>query len=117
VLERDGCRCVCCGISVIGQFYSLQHRDARGMGGTRREHVNCPCSLITMLGSGTTGCHGRVESNIDPEDEAKGYALRHGQVARLVPVMVFESPGGSGLSQYATCDGQWSTAAPAGVAA
>lgn len=110
VLERDRYACVCCGISVIGRQYSLQHRDARGMGGTRDPHSACPCNLVVMLGSAVTLCHGRVESNADPQDEAKGYALRHGQVPRLTPVMIFESPGGSGVTLFPTCDGAWSTA-------
>jgi hypothetical protein len=108
VLERDRCACVCCGVPVTGRQYSLQHRDARGMGGTRDSHSACPCNLVTMLGSAVTECHGRVEGNRDPQDEAKGYALRHGQVARFSPVMVFGQDGGATL--FPTCDGQWSTA-------
>jgi len=116
VLRRDGYRCVCCGVSVIGRAYSLQHRDARGMGGSRDPHSGCSCNLLTMLGSAVTECHGRVEANADPEDEAKGYALRSGQIARLVPVMVFDGSDG-GVTQYPTCDGEWTSAAPAEVAA
>jgi hypothetical protein len=116
VLRRDGYACVCCGISIIGREYSLQHRDARGMGGSRDPHSGCSCNLVTMLGSATTECHGRVESNADPEDEAKGYALRSGQIARFAPVMVFDASGG-GATLYPSCDGEWTTAAPSGVAA
>jgi hypothetical protein len=103
VLERDGHACVCCGVSVIGQRYSLQHRKRRSQGGT-----NCPANLLTVLGDGTQGCHARIDSRIDPEDEAKGYTVRSRQDSHLVSVMVF-SRGGSGVSQYPTCDGQWSS--------
>jgi hypothetical protein len=102
VLARDGYACVCCGVSVIGCRYSLQHRKRRSQGGD-----NCPANLLTVLGSGTTDCHLRIDSRIDPEDEAKGYTVRSG--------MVF-SPGGSGVTQFPTCDGQWSSA-PSEVAA
>lgn len=111
VLERDGYACVCCGQSVIGQVYSLQHRKRRSQGGS-----NCTCNLLVVLGSGSTGHHWRIDSRIDPEDEAKGYTVRSGQDPASVPVMVFEADG-SGLSQFATCDGAWSTAAPEGMCA
>lgn len=116
VLARDGYRCVCCGESIIDREYSLQHRDARGMGGSRDPHSGCACNLVTMLGSATTLCHGRVESNTDPEDEARGFALRSGQVARLTPVILFDGSG-HGVTLYPTCDGEWSSARPEDVAA
>jgi hypothetical protein len=116
VIARDGARCVCCGRSILDQQASLQHRDARGMGGTSDPHANCPCNLILLLGSGTTGCHGRVESREDPHDNGKGYWLRNGEIPALTSVMVFTSPGGSGVSAYPTCDGQWSDV-PGSVAA
>jgi hypothetical protein len=110
VLERDGYACVCCGLSVVEQVYSLQHRKRRSQGGD-----NCPANLLTVLGSGTTDCHVRIDSRIDPEDEAKGYTVRSGQDPHLVSVMVF-SEGGSGVTQFPTCDGQWSSS-PGQVAA
>jgi len=107
VIARDlGC-CVCCGLSVLGRQASIQHRRARGMGGTSDAHANCCCNLILMLGSGTTFCHGRVESRRDPHDAGRGYRLEQWEIPALTPVMVF-SPGGSGVSAYPTCDGQWS---------
>lgn len=52
--------CVRCGAS---SPLTTQHRAPRGMGGTRRPWVNLPGNLITLCGSGTTGCHGWVESH------------------------------------------------------
>lgn len=63
VLERDGFRCVSCGKSVHGSSFSIHHRIARKMGGTRRPWINMPGNLITLCGSGTTGCHHWVESH------------------------------------------------------
>jgi hypothetical protein len=111
VLERDGHACVCCGISVIGQVYSLQHRQRRSQGGN-----SCAANLLVVLGDGTRGHHARIDSRIDPEDEAKGYTVRSRMDPHLVSVMVFTSPGGSGVTQYPTCDGGWSSA-PAEVSA
>lgn len=33
------------------------------MGGSKRPDTNLPANLILLCGSGTTGCHGYVESN------------------------------------------------------
>jgi hypothetical protein len=110
VLERDGRACVCCGRAVIGRRYSLQHRKRRSQGGT-----SLPSNLLTVLGDGTTGCHARIDSRIDPHDEARGYTVRSGQDPALVPVMVF-SEGGSGVLAWATDDGRWVFEAPGAAA-
>ncbi len=112
VLERDGYACVCCGVSVIGQPYSLQHRKRRSQGGG-----NSPSNLIVVLGTGTTGCHERIDSRRDPHDEAQGYTVRSWQDPALIPVMMFSTPGGGGVTYWLTGDGQRTTEAPEGVAA
>lgn len=61
VLARDEGRCVCGGDPIRGYDYSIQHRAARGMGGSK--HANRPSNLILLCGSATTGCHGWVEAN------------------------------------------------------
>jgi len=71
VLERDGYACVCCAHSIIGQRYSLQHRVRRGMGGSRLPWIDQPQNLLTILGSGTTLCHGRIEGR-GQADKARG---------------------------------------------
>lgn len=63
VLARDGHACTLCGRSVRGDrgyAWSIHHRKARGMGG--RAGANQPSNLLTVCGSGTDGCHGRIES-------------------------------------------------------
>lgn len=110
VLERDHYRCVCCGVSVIGRRYSLQHRKRRSQGGG-----NDPSNLITVLGDGTSGCHARIDSRIDPHDEARGYTVRSWQDPALTGVMVF-SEDGSGVTAWPTDDGQWSAEPPGGAA-
>ena len=106
VLERDRYACVCCGRSVIGQVASIQHRKRRSQGGT-----NSPANLITVLGDGTRGCHARIDSRIDPADEAKGYTCRSHEDPALVPVMLFEASG-SGMTVWLTADGRYSTEPP-----
>ena len=57
-------RCRRCGRPIPpGSVRSLHHRQPRGMGGTRDPHVNHPAHLAFVCGSGTTGCHGYIESH------------------------------------------------------
>lgn len=65
VVHRDEKRCAWCGDAVWGERgtdWSLHHRRARGMGGDRRPDSNSPSNLVLVHGSGTTGCHGVIES-------------------------------------------------------
>ena len=111
VLARDGHACVCCGRSIIGQVYSLQHRKRRSQGGG-----NSPSNLVTVLGDGTTGCHARIDSRIDPQDAAKGYtSAQFWEDPARVPVMFFDESGG-GFTAWLADDGSLSFDGP-GVAA
>jgi hypothetical protein len=101
VLERDGYACVCCGISILDQHYSLGHRLRAGHGGRA-----VPSNLITLLGLGGEAHHGRIDLYRDPEDATKGYRLRSGQDPKLVPVMVC-GEGGSGAAVFLWDDGTY----------
>ncbi len=106
VLDRDGWCCVRCGGAlwgVRGVEYSLQHRRARGMGGSRRGGTNAPQNLIGLCGSATTGCHGWVESN-RAEAESNGWAVKFNSDPLLVPVAHWER----GLI-WLLADGGWSS--------
>ena len=58
VISRDT-GCFRCG----GTANNVHHRMARGSGGSKLPHVNAAANLLLMCGSGTTGCHGWVETN------------------------------------------------------
>lgn len=74
IRERDDWRCArCAGWGLL----STQHRVARGMGGTRAASINNPANLLTLCGSGTTGCHGWVEAN-PAWSQAHGWSVRRG---------------------------------------
>lgn len=81
IIERDG-GCVRCGGACQhgerGRDYSLQHRRARGMGGTVREDTNEPQNGLLLCGSANTGCHGYVERFRD-EAREHGWAIRQNQ--------------------------------------
>src|SRR5258708_28261067 len=81
------------------------------MGGTSNPLANSAANLLTML----RDHHRRVESRIDPEDNAKGYWLRMGESPLLTPVMVF-SPGGPGVTAWPTLDASDVFEAPVGAA-
>lgn len=91
VRERDDWRCArCAGWGPL----STQHRVARGMGGTRHPLINGPANLLTLCGSGTTGCHGWVESH-PVWAEAHGWSVRRHDLedAHLLPVWTWRGWG------------------------
>jgi hypothetical protein len=100
VLRRDEGRCVVCGATVaaddgdrmrpLSGWYSLQHRVARGMGG--RSVLDEPYNLLTVCGTGTTGCHGRIESHPQWARE-HGYRVDSWDAPETVPVDVCVTPG------------------------
>ena len=74
-LQRDGHRCARCGQSVLNAPGSLHHRKPRGMGGSGDPRVSDPRNLVLLCGTGTTGCHGWVESHRELS-YASGWLLR-----------------------------------------
>lgn len=93
VAARDEGRCVCCGAFVVDPEsmhahaqWSIQHRKARGMGGTKDPQVNDPVNLLVLCGSGTTGCHGRVETNRVWGRE-QGFAVSKWADPAVIPVV------------------------------
>lgn len=85
--NRDDGLCVRCGQNAT----NVHHREARGMGGRKgadHDRVNGMAYLLSLCGSGTTGCHGWVESN-RTRAQRDGYLLRRNAVtvpADQVPV-------------------------------
>lgn len=59
ILHRARYVCEVCGMFPAT---NLHHRKPRGMGGSRDGGVNSPANLLAICGSGTTGCHGKIES-------------------------------------------------------
>ena len=111
--ERDEWRCFRCGTPCDGRRgvdWSVQHRRARGMGGTRRPDTNEPQSLILLCGSATTGCHGWVESNRTAA-LSNGWAVKSNSNPLQVPVLHWQR----GLI-FLTADGGYPSAGEEAIA-
>ena len=64
VLARDGCKCAICGRSIDTEWsgFSIHHRRMRSHG-SGYERLHEAENLLTLCGSGTTGCHGWVHAH------------------------------------------------------
>lgn len=62
VRKRAKDLCERCGRS-LGRDYSYHHRRPRGMGGTNAALSNDAANIVLLCGTGTTMCHGEVESH------------------------------------------------------
>jgi len=88
VLNRAKYRCEKCGTSLADSFYySLHHRTPRGMGGSREVRLNLPSNLVAICGSGTTGCHGWIESNRSVSED-DGWLVSRYQEPAEVPLFI-----------------------------
>ncbi|MDM4761915.1 hypothetical protein QT381_02710 [Galbitalea sp. SE-J8] len=87
VIARDESFCGWCGLYVdtaSGQ-YSLQHRRARGMGGSKRMSTDLHANLVLLHGTGTTGCHGYIEAHRD-EARERGFNLTQQLDPAAIPI-------------------------------
>lgn len=76
ILERDMHSCVRCGMGVgdlRGMDFSIQHRRARGAGGSVLADTALPSNGVILCGSATSDhCHSEVERR-RVEDEIAGF--------------------------------------------
>lgn len=116
VLARDRFCCAGCGKNVAGGEWSVQHRVARGMGGTSRADVNSPVNLVLLCGSATSpgGCHLACERR-DPVMHERGLWLSSWEDPALVPVVI-AVPGGLAVA-WPWADGTYSVTGPEGAEA
>lgn len=85
VFARANYRCERCNKQLHGVFgVSVHHRRPRMMGGSKNERLHLPANLIVLCGSGTSGCHGWVESYRDKARE-HGYLIQKVDSAELIP--------------------------------
>lgn len=64
VLLRDEGKCQRCGMWLANVPSSIHHRKPRKAGGRHgaaADQINDMANLVTLCGTGTTGCHGEIE--------------------------------------------------------
>lgn len=101
VFYRDGSRCQWCGVAINRSYgdYSIQHRRARGMGGSKLDTTNLAANLVLLCGSATTGCHGYVESHRE-ESIARGFTLWNSRDPKVQPDVVPMLVATAGLQRW-----------------
>jgi 5-methylcytosine-specific restriction endonuclease McrA len=98
VYERDNRQCVGCGVSISGGWYSIQHRMARGTGGT-----NALSNLVLLCGSATSpGCHRQCEDRLTTMRERGLWVPSWGNPVET-PITAWD-----GRVIYLADDGSWS---------
>lgn len=68
---------------------NIHHRRPRGAGGSKDPATNVPSNLLLLCGSGTTGCHGQIESH-RAEAKANGWLLEQWQNPLRTPVRIHD---------------------------
>lgn len=97
-LRSGGC-CERCGAS-SSLRWSIHHRQARGMGGSKDVTANLPANLLLLCGSGTEGCHGHIES-FRGQAYVDGFLVHKWETPADIPVKlvngwrVLDNAGGS----------------------
>lgn len=86
VYVRDEWCCQRCGLNVRNRDRSLQHRDPRGMGGSKFKHTMA--NLVLLCGTATIGCHGVVES-FRTAATTEGWLVPNGADPEEWPVLRF----------------------------
>jgi hypothetical protein len=86
IIERAFFECENCGTNNFDFGISIHHRKPRGMGGTKKTEINDPSNLLLLCGSGTTGCHGWIESH-RTESYEKGLLVKQNDNPEDVPVV------------------------------
>lgn len=77
VVLRDRNTCRRCGRTIDILDYSVHHRRSRGMGGSK--NADTKANLVTLCGSGTSGCHGHIEQ-FREEAYSTGFLVRRNSI-------------------------------------
>lgn len=110
VINRDRRRCVRCGAEtagVVGHGWDVIRRQEAGPRGTLMPHLDQPSNLITVCGSATYGCAGRIRRrDARPESTWWGYVIPRRGWPAAVPIVV------DGQAVWLADDGTTSSTAP-----
>ncbi len=84
VLGRGLYKCERCYGDYLAFGVSVHHRRPRMMGGSKNADLHKTANLIALCGSGTTGCHGWVESH-RMEARTYGFLIHKVESASKIP--------------------------------
>lgn len=109
--DPDQARCEATGVWLGRYGGEIQHRDARGMGGTSLPLTNSIMNAVLL----SPEAHRLAESR-DRRMNAQGFWLRNGEDPAETPIML-QSQYGSGVTVWLTPQGGYSQTPPFGGAA
>jgi hypothetical protein len=87
-------RCEACNVWLGAYGGQVQHRRARGRGGSRLAVTNSPANGALLCGTPQDGCHGLCEAR-DEHLHAAGWWIWSWQDPRAEPVMLHDEGGGT----------------------
>lgn len=67
--------------------HSMHHRRPREMGGSKRVDTNTAANIMSLCGTGTTGCHGWVERHREAAKQ-RGLLVPQRMDPAIVPVVL-----------------------------
>ena len=104
--DPEQARCEATGVWLGLYGGEIQHRDARGMGGTSNPVTDSIVNAVLL----STEAHRLAESR-DERMNAEGFWLRNGEDPALTPILL-HSQHGSGLTVWLGADGSYLLEAP-----
>lgn len=111
--------CECCGTRLGERGGQIQHRLARGSGGSKDPVINGPANAALLCGTSFNGCHGLCEARSGAaarEMNRRGFWIKHGTTLefdpRHVPVILFGD-----VKRWLSTDGRYLDYPPQDVAA
>lgn len=84
-IDRDGARCLRCGVNLEGRSASVHHRKLKGRATPRRDY-DLVENLVVLCGTGTTGCHSWCHHN-RAEAARTGWIVPSWDDPALVPLV------------------------------
>ena len=113
--DPDAASCEACGIWLGREGGQIQHRVARGMGGTSLAVNSSAANGALLCGTPFERCHGLCEKRDEGMNE-EGFWLRAGEDPLETPILL-QSRYGSGVTVWLGMDGEYHLQPPAGGAA
>ena len=106
VRARAGYACEACARHLGDYGGQMQHRVARGAGGSRNPLLGSPSNAVLICGTPATGCHGRCEAR-SAEMHAGGFWLSFYESPLVVPIMLHGR-----VTRWLAQDGSYSDSPP-----